>query len=874
MVGLKKAKGILRELSSPISTSAASRSTSRTESNNGKAGTMATPSAIAANVAFSPLPRITSVTGNGWEKDNARFSAAPLVVPDHDPSASRVSESKRSVAPGPAEPDPFADSNSTKAGNSAAQSGVDIHELEDKASSTKISEGIGGLLRSFSTRHSRSAAPAPAELDGSQPKATHKQTSVAEMDATGDRIQSQGDGQAGMVNPRPNKAADDELYRVDKEIRKAAHGVVDEAELEAMFKKRGTSGAFKLLLEMIEPARDAEEHLDRVEDKIRAAMKGHVRTMDVNAEIRKRGPAGGLQLLLDHWQLALKSEQALRRVEEKMRSTNHDIGSADLAHAQKTGGAEAMLALLVQDYQAKKSASLVLERVAGQIKRATPQAARKDVDTALKSREAGVESAFSILVGAYQPFADAYKELTAIEGELKRTARELAWTQDVDLILTKSGPEGALRVLTEHLQAKTQTLRTLEAQHLGLQQSWKKLTADNHELRQDQARHRANIDGLNASYQRRIADQDKNWKDTLEKQQKDSAGRAQVVEQRHRSELESRDNSHRNEIASWRAAMQSVKEKHEIEQKELKAALANKEQEYNTKLDRMREEFEAREKEARKRELERIEEIRLEAEELKGELVRREHFKGLSDPEICNRFKKLAQEVNSFSRIQWEKKKEPRWPVQENALRRSENPRKLKQQIVQSTIWMILKERLFHSPFGVLGDEGQRIHREWTSEFGEDSSSELPRWPEATEESEAWRFERIKEYWDPSKKITSDSEASRRLKPTYDQSVAAAVDDIGKAVDTISTLSSHDLQLIREFVELAATFWLDVTAQKCRVYLIFPAEGSSALVQRKPTTATVDLVIQPEVRRRGNAQGQRFVKEQVITGCEGEKTRF
>ena len=164
--------------------------------------------------------------------------------------------------------------------------------------------------------------------------------------------------------------------------------------------------------------------------------------------------------------------------------------------------------------------------------------------------------------------------------------------------------------------------------------------------------------------------------------------------------------------------MQSAREKHEDEQRGLKAALEKVEQEFNVKMDRMREEFEAREKEARKREMERIEQYRLDAEALKGALVKRDHFKGLSDPEICSRFRKLTGEVDSFSRIQWEKKRESRWPIQENALRRSENPRKLKQHIVQSTIWMILKEKIFHSPFEVLGDEGRRMHREWTSEFG------------------------------------------------------------------------------------------------------------------------------------------------------------
>ncbi|OAL26657.1 hypothetical protein AYO20_09998 [Fonsecaea nubica] len=883
MVGLrKKARGMLREISSPSLAPAPLRlSSSKTEPSDKsevtdkKAATLATPSTIAESSPISPLSRTTtSAKGkkNAAENENVRSLTEPPLVPDHDPAASQSSESKASTKSQRAELDPFGD------GNRLSQSATTIHELGDTSSSTKTSESRGGLFRlPISIGYSKPTTADPAELPGDQPKPaytkpTYKPAGPSEVDAMGDRTQCQADGQSSTGASRSTRAADDELYRLEKEIRRAAQGMVNDSDLDAAFKKRGTSGALKLLVETYEPLLAAEKDLNDLEDKIRAAMKGHVRTMEVNAEIRKRGTAGGLQLLLDQCQSALKAEQALRRVEESLRSANHDVRMTDLNSAHKAGGAEAMLALVVDDYQVKKSASLVLERVAGQIRKASPQTARKEVDNALKSREAGVESALGILVGAYQPYADAYKELTNIEGELRRAARETSWSQNVDIVLKKSGPEGALRLLIEHLQAKTEALRKMEGQYSGLEQSWKKLTGECHNLRQEQARHQTQMAELKSSHQARMIDVEKTWKSTLEKQQRDAASQAQMVEQRHRGELDSRDTMHRNEIASWRATMQSAKEKHESEQKKLKDALLDTEQQIQLELDRLREEFETKEKESRKREMERIEQFRLETEELKGELVKRDHFKGLSDPEICTRFKKLAQEVNSFARIQWEKKREGRWPVQEHALRRSENPRKLKQQLVQGGIWMILRDKIFHSPFGVLGDEGQRIHGEWTSEFGEDPGSEMPHWPEATEESETWRFERIKEYWDAAKR--PDSDASIRLKPAYDQRVTVTVDEIRNAVEAIATLSPHDLQLIREFVELAASFWLDVMAQKCRVYLIFPAQGTNPLVQRKPSTATLDLVIQPEVRRRGNAQGQRFAREQVVKGCEGQTTNY
>ena len=118
-----------------------------------------------------------------------------------------------------------------------------------------------------------------------------------------------------------------------------------------------------------------------------------------------------------------------------------------------------------------------------------------------------------------------------------------------------------------------------------------------------------------------------------------------------------------------------------------------------------------------------------------------------------------------------------------------------------------------------------------------------------------------------------DSEAKKRMKRAHDECVGTIVDDIYDAVDEIAAVSESDRQVVEDFVKMAAQFWLNVSALNCRIMLYFPADGTKVLGTRKSATK-LKLVVKPEVRRRGNAQGVRLDREQVLKGCEGESSEF
>jgi hypothetical protein len=111
--------------------------------------------------------------------------------------------------------------------------------------------------------------------------------------------------------------------------------------------------------------------------------------------------------------------------------------------------------------------------------------------------------------------------------------------------------------------------------------------------------------------------------------------------------------------------------------------------------------------------------LRDDNEALKSALVKRDHFKAMSDHELAQRFQNLASEVDEFARVRWDSRRESTWPFPDRLLRNSENERRTKQHVVQNTLWVILYEKIFCTPFRVLGEGGQPLELEWIEKYGQ-----------------------------------------------------------------------------------------------------------------------------------------------------------
>lgn len=96
--------------------------------------------------------------------------------------------------------------------------------------------------------------------------------------------------------------------------------------------------------------------------------------------------------------------------------------------------------------------------------------------------------------------------------------------------------------------------------------------------------------------------------------------------------------------------------------------------------------------------------------DLKSNLFgKKEQVTGLADRDLSAGFKAISKSIEQLSRIDWDPSRETRWPYSERELSRlhPRNTRRLKQQIVQNCIWLMLYDSVFRRPFQIIGEYGR-----------------------------------------------------------------------------------------------------------------------------------------------------------------------
>lgn len=99
----------------------------------------------------------------------------------------------------------------------------------------------------------------------------------------------------------------------------------------------------------------------------------------------------------------------------------------------------------------------------------------------------------------------------------------------------------------------------------------------------------------------------------------------------------------------------------------------------------------------------------------------RDKIEFLSDVQVTSKFHKLVKEVEELARLEW--KRDPDIEALVKSL--SVQPTTLMRQILQDTIWVVLHEFIFCSPFRIFGEEGKRLQAEWVEQCGEGASVHL-----------------------------------------------------------------------------------------------------------------------------------------------------
>lgn len=133
--------------------------------------------------------------------------------------------------------------------------------------------------------------------------------------------------------------------------------------------------------------------------------------------------------------------------------------------------------------------------------------------------------------------------------------------------------------------------------------------------------------------------------------------------------------------------------------------LADKKTEFEAHLSRLKKEFAVQDGR-----------LRGEIESLNGALLARDRFTPITDHELESRFSDLAEEIDQLARPEWHSKQSD-W-TDHLLSRLSKNPKRLKKELLQDSLWTILYENIFCSPFRVFGEEGRNLEAQWNDAFG------------------------------------------------------------------------------------------------------------------------------------------------------------
>src|SRR5436190_20365217 len=109
------------------------------------------------------------------------------------------------------------------------------------------------------------------------------------------------------------------------------------------------------------------------------------------------------------------------------------------------------------------------------------------------------------------------------------------------------------------------------------------------------------------------------------------------------------------------------------------------------------------------------------------------------------------------------------------------------------------------------------------------------------------------------------------LKRSFESSLEKIMDDISQELNNIISMDSKGKNTMSDFVRKAAKLWLDVGQQRYRIFLLMSQSGE------KPSRSgqlnkdgKQELVAEPELRRMGNAQGERLERDELVSNCKGK----
>jgi hypothetical protein len=148
--------------------------------------------------------------------------------------------------------------------------------------------------------------------------------------------------------------------------------------------------------------------------------------------------------------------------------------------------------------------------------------------------------------------------------------------------------------------------------------------------------------------------------------------------------------------------------------------------------------------------------------------------------------------------------------------------------------------------------------------------------PKPTKGSEKWRYEKMKKCVEAISQPLMEMEPYYNVKRQFESTLTETSEEIYHELMKVAYLDNIEKQRIRDLVKRAAKLWLEVGQQRYRMFLIMtnstqePARSNESALR----AGKMQLVVAPELRRMGNAQGERLEKDELVMDCEGKFSVF
>ena len=361
-------------------------------------------------------------------------------------------------------------------------------------------------------------------------------------------------------------------------------------------------------------------------------------------------------------------------------------------------------------------------------------------------RELSVPDLVSHLVARHQKLQDLYRDLRRESSVLQDEKTTLERTIQISQEKTQAqreewgNQEAAFQIEINGLKFTVQRLRQcceennreILKQRVDLENS---LKASHHALKELQLGHERNVEDMQKQNAAREADlkAQYEWNERRMKEDHDSVVHhfedvirslhMDVEKRKKEFELEKMrmKDDHDSAVRHLEDVIGSVQRDVEKRKKEFELEKMQLKESHKFIQEKLKENFndhESRLKQTHKQQQERLQK---DIQSRNKALIARESYSPITDGELKSMFSSLVRQVDNLARLKWTINQSP-WPDEELS-RISDTPKRLQKQIMKETIWDILYEQVFCSPFRVFGTEGSVLESEWNTAFRDGKSA-------------------------------------------------------------------------------------------------------------------------------------------------------